>query len=431
MKRIALLVAIAVIAALAVALMPRPLAAVTTVAAVLVAGWSARRATPPMPASPPPSTVAASRPRAIALPEHWLEGFPCGVFLLDRESNVVAVNQAALTLCHRRRAEVEGVSLIRAVRDHNIAQVAREAAGVPREIDIRDGQVVRVTATRLAEPIAGARYVLALEDLTALRHAQRARSDLVANASHELRTPVTAALALAETLERGVPDDARRLDFHQRLTNEVTRLSDIIEGLLNLSRLESRNDEFTIEALSPAELLQTSARRIEPLLEAGRSLTLIDGCSATAIGDRERVLEVLANLLDNALRVSPPNGTVTLGAFEGEDEVRFEVRDQGPGIISRDRARVFERFYTGDRSRTDLNNGSAARNSGLGLAIARHIVSRLGGRIWVADRSPGATLCFTLPLDPANAATAGVAATTEGETGESGARAPDRLGSAS
>ena len=359
-----------------------------TVVAVLAGGWVMRRLASNEDRAPSVVRTASEAPAPLG----WLEAMPLGVLLLDDDLVVVGVNEAAVSLCGRPRSEIEGGSLIRAIRDHNIAEIARERAGVPREVDVRDGQVVRATATRLDQPIGRARHILTLEDLTALRHAQRARSDLVANASHELRTPVTAALALAETLESGVEDEERRHDFHVRLSQEVLRLSEIVEGLLALSRLESRSDEFVVEPLRPRELLETAARRIEPLLNAGQSIEILEASDASVDGDRDRVLEVLANLLDNALRVSPDRGTVTLAAFGGEDEVRFEVRDQGPGILPRDRPRIFERFYTGDESRT------ASSNNGLGLAIARHIVSRLGGRIWVGDRTPGATLCFTLPL---------------------------------
>jgi signal transduction histidine kinase len=109
------------------------------------------------------------------------------------------------------------------------------------------------------------------------------------------------------------------------------------------------------------------------------------------------VVEVLTNLIDNAIRFSPAGGSVTIEAERSDAMVRFSVRDQGPGILPSDRLRVFERFYTGEDART---TGAARGGTGLGLAIARHIVSRLGGEIWVSDDTPGATLCFTLPLDP-------------------------------
>jgi two-component system phosphate regulon sensor histidine kinase PhoR len=393
MRRTAILIVIAAAAAALVAVAAPAVGIAATVVTVLAGGWVMRRPLAGRLAGDEdraPSVVRAASEGAAPL--EWLEAMPLGVLLLDDDLVVVAVNEAAVSLCGRPRSEIEGGSLIRAIRDHNITEIARERAGVPREVDVRDGQVVRATATRLDQPIGRARHILALEDLTALRHAQRARSDLVANASHELRTPVTAALALAETLESGVEDEDRRHGFHVRLSQEVLRLSEIVEGLLVLSRLESRSDEFVVEPLRPRELLETAARRIEPLLTTGQSIEIPEASDASVDGDRDRVLEVLANLLDNALRVSPDRGTVTLAAFGGEDEVRFEVRDEGPGILPRDRPRIFERFYTGDDSRT------ASSNNGLGLAIARHIVSRLGGRIWVGDRTPGATLCFTLPL---------------------------------
>lgn len=399
MRRGAVVVFLATGAALAVAALPAGLGIAAAAGAVLASAIVMRSGRPRVVATAP--AVQPSRVEPSEEASDWLETVPCGVLLLDDDLVVVGANEAALDLCGRDRREVEGVSLIRAIRDHNIAQIARESSGTPEEVDVRDGQMVRATATRLDEPIAGARHVLALEDLTELRDAQRARSDLIANASHELRTPVTAALALAETLELGVSDESLQQDFHQRLTGEISRLSEIIEGLLNLSRVESGSDEFVIEPLRPRELLETAARRIEPLLAAGQSLEIVDESTTLVDGDRERVLEVLANLLDNALRVSPNDGLVKLTAVPGDGEVQFEVRDQGPGIILRDRTRVFERFYTGDESRT--------ASSGLGLAIARHIVTRQGGRIWVADEAPGATLCFTLPASRSGAGTANAA----------------------
>jgi signal transduction histidine kinase len=122
------------------------------------------------------------------------------------------------------------------------------------------------------------------------------------------------------------------------------------------------------------------------------------GEAPPVLGDRERVLEVLANLLDNAFKHTPEDSTVRLAAQSEGDTVRFEVSDEGPGILPSDRERVFERFYTADRART------TSAGTGLGLSIARHIIDRLGGRIWVDDRTPGATLCFTLPIAPAPAA---------------------------
>jgi len=330
-----------------------------------------------------------------------LEGLYDAILLIDDHEVVRTANPAAERLLGRPAASMVGQSVIRATRDHNLTQVAREAAGEPREVDIEGGRVISTTAWRVHT--AGIATVLAMEELTELRRAQRARSDLVANVSHELRTPIAAALALAETLEEGVPDEAQRARFHRQLTEEVTRVGRIVERLLHLSRLEQEAVGFAPEAVEPRDLLETASARIGPLVGPEQRLHIDVAAVTPVLADRERVLEVLANLLENALRFSPPGGTVTLLAEEGDGEVRFEVRDEGPGILPSDRSRVFERFYTGDRSRA-----REAVGTGLGLAIARHIVARLGGRIWVGDSERGARMCFTLPVAPVSPGTAAI-----------------------
>src|SRR5690606_3094132 len=219
-------------------------------------------------------------------------------------------------------------------------------------------RVVFATAGRVES--GQIRTVLTLQDLTALRRAERARQELVANVSHELRTPIAAALALAETLESGVEDEAQRARFHQQLTAEVERLGRVVDRLLRLARLESRLEEFRMEDRDVPELLEEARRRMEPVAErATVTLEVVPSSDAPlrVHADRERVLEVMTNLLDNAVRHSPAGGRVTLSARRDADLVRVSVADQGPGIMPQDRTRIFERFYTGDRARTDGGTG--------------------------------------------------------------------------
>jgi two-component system phosphate regulon sensor histidine kinase PhoR len=203
---------------------------------------------------------------------------------------------------------------------------------------------------------------------------------------------------LAETLAEGVDDAAQRLQFQRQLAEQIERLSGMVERMVHLSRLESATDGLQLEELHPAELLETAADHVAPVAAAGDVRVSVGESDAPAVtGDRGRTLEVLENLLSNAIQFSPPGGTVRLTASAAGDEVRFTVRDEGPGILPAERGRVFERFFTGDHSRAREGEGG----SGLGLAIARHIVSRHGGRIWVAESDAGergATLCFTLPV---------------------------------
>ena len=383
-------VALAAVAVVAVARLPdAPAAFVVALAVVLVVLAPHRHRL----ASPTAGSGGLQATGGLDAVAPLLAPLREGVVLLDSNLTVVAVNPAAERIFRRPAAEMQGQSLIRAARDHNIVQLAREGGGASQEFGAVGGQVLRAAARRVE---AGAvRLVLTVEDVTELRRAERARSDLVANVSHELRTPLAAARAVAETLDDGVPDEQQRAAFQRQLTGEIVRLGAMVERLLQLSRLESRAEQFALESLSPGDLLATATERIAPLARQRDCRVLIEECDVPAVvADRERALEVLTNLLDNALRHSPPSGSVVVRAVPEGAFVRFEVRDDGLGILPNERERVFERFYTGDRART----AGEETGTGLGLAIAQHIVSRLGGRIWVADASPGATLCFTLPL---------------------------------
>lgn len=377
-------------AGIAVVLLPDALDWLVVAAAALVGGLVLRGSVeaphaPPQPPAPGIDIVDELRAVLALVPE--------GILVVDADERVLVANPAAERILNRPEGAMEGVTLIRATRDAALAQVLREAAGEPREVPLSDNRLVRAAARRLPGPRALA--VLTVQDVTALRNAERARSELVANVSHELRTPIAAARALAETLEAGVDEPEQRERFHARLTRELERLGEIVERLLRLSRLESRAEEFDIEPIEVMELVRVAFTRVRPVADRAQVALAVEeevpGGGGHVLADRERALEVLTNLLDNALRYSPAEGTITVTVGPVGHAVRLCVRDQGPGILPADRQRIFERFYTADRART----GGAG--TGLGLAIARHIVTRLHGEIWVADATPGATLCFTLP----------------------------------
>lgn len=395
--------------ALAVLLLPPALAAVLALVAVVVAAI-ARPA--------PEAERAVEEARVEAPPDAeqevtaLLDLFSEGILLLDGENTVIAANAAAATILGRPRETMTGVSFIRAARDHVFLDILREAAAQPREVEDGEQRVIFATATPVESDEI--RTVLTLQDMTPLRRAERARQDLIANVSHELRTPIAAALALAETLESGVEEPEQHARFSAQLTSEIERLGRIVDRLLRLSRIESRMEEFAFGPVDVADLFAEAERRIAPVAERREVRLIAEVADGTppARADRERILEVLSNLIDNAIRHSPQGGEVTLVAHPHEGGlprdrahggIRIDVRDQGPGVLPQDRLRVFERFYTADRSRGD------DQGTGLGLAIARHIVSRHGGEIWVAEQSPGATLSFTLPRaedEPAGAVSA-------------------------
>lgn len=333
-------------------------------------------------------------------PDAWrgvLDMLPLGLVLLDEELTVLDATPAFARLVGHPINSMVDVSLIRATREYDLTAAVRERPTEPLDVQLTGGRHVRVQVAPLAPPLIEGRATLLVrvEDVTALHDAQRARTDLVANLSHELRTPISGARAIAETLETASEDPAGRARFLDLLNEELERMSELVQRMLRLAQLESELEPLELEAIAPASLLETAAERFGPVASRQHVRIEVEQAAADPVSaNPARAGEVLANLLDNALRHSPPGSRITLAAVAGDgvdaDAVRFEVRDEGPGILLQERDRVFERFYTGDVAR------EGGTHTGLGLAIARRLVQQQGGRIWVTDRFPGATLCFTL-----------------------------------
>jgi signal transduction histidine kinase len=256
----------------------------------------------------------------------------------------------------------------------------------------------RVTATSRDEvgELARAFNTMAGE----LAEIDRLRRDLVANVSHELRTPISALQAVLENLVDDVePPDP---DTLRTMLAQVQRLGRLVEQLLDLSRLESgavplERKHFEIGPLLD-QAVEESRVHAEQGMERDVRLSVgVDPASLKLEGDPERIHQLVANLLENAVRYSPPGGRVDVRARRNGAGVVIEVADQGPGIPPHEAGRVFERFYRADPSRTSGDGGS-----GLGLAIARWVVELHGGRIRAEPNVPhGCRVVVSLPGAPA------------------------------
>ncbi|MDQ3991017.1 MAG: ATP-binding protein [Actinomycetota bacterium] len=224
-----------------------------------------------------------------------------------------------------------------------------------------------------------------------LAEADRMRRDLVANVSHELRTPIGALQAVLENLVDGV--EAPEPDTLRAMQRQAERLGRLVTQLLDLSRLESGAVPVERRAFAVRPVI---AQAVEEAGMTGANVRLVvevDPPELAAHGDPERIHQVVANLLDNAVRHSPPGGEVRVAASNGSAGVRIEVADQGPGIPEHEATRVFERFY-----RTDAARSSGEGGTGLGLAIARWVVELHGGEIAVRANEPaGCRMVVTLP----------------------------------
>jgi len=253
----------------------------------------------------------------------------------------------------------------------------------------------RVTATSRDEVGALARAFNKMAG--ELAETDRVRRDLVANVSHELRTPITALHAVLENLVDGVePPDQQTL---RTMLAQVERLGRLVTQLLDLSRLESGVVPLEREKFVVEPMLEHAVRE-QQLHAPGVDVNVfVETPGLTADGDPERVHQVVANLLENAVRFTPRGGRVEVRARRNAGGVTIEVLDEGPGIPEGEAARVFERFY-----RTDTARASSEGGAGLGLAIARWIVDLHGGEIRPEHRDPhGCRMVVTLPT--ANGAT--------------------------
>jgi signal transduction histidine kinase len=227
-----------------------------------------------------------------------------------------------------------------------------------------------------------------------LQRTLQARTDLVSNVSHELRTPLTAIKGLIETLRDGAVDDLKARDkFMASIEGETDRLIRLVNDLLILSRADSQALALRRERFDLAALARACADELAAPAAAHRVSLSVDGQAVPVHADPDRIRQVLVNLLDNAIRYSPPGEAVRVTVSAAPDGVAVSVQDRGPGIPADEQARVFERFYRADKSRARDVGGA-----GLGLSIAQTLVHAHGGHIVLESREgQGTTVRFTLP----------------------------------
>jgi signal transduction histidine kinase len=221
---------------------------------------------------------------------------------------------------------------------------------------------------------------------------ERARRDLIAAVSHDLRTPITALRLLADAIDDGVVDADTRREYANRIGTHVRALGALIDDLFELTRLESGELTWTMERVRLDLLLTEAVEAMRPAADA-EAVTVtaeLDPALAAARANPERLQRVLFNLIQNAIRHTPPDGSVTVRAQRVGDAIEIEVADTGIGIALEHRARVFEPFYRADDARSD---GGA----GLGLAVSRAIVEAHGGSIWLEDAAVGTRVRVRLP----------------------------------
>ena len=252
-------------------------------------------------------------------------------------------------------------------------------------------QVVFVALALIGAALAAALAVrLAMEERSR-RQIEDARRQMVAAVSHDLRTPLASLRLLVEAIDDGVVEGETRERYLREMRTHVETLTALIDDLFELSRIEAGEISWTMERIELSRLIDETVAAMRAPAEA-RGVVLAAELPAAGLAARanaEKVQRVLLNLIQNAIRHTPADGSVTVRARTAPGGVEVEVSDDGEGIPAEEGERVFEAFYRGDESRSD-------DGAGLGLAISRAIVEAHGGRIWLEDGSPGTRVHFTL-----------------------------------
>jgi signal transduction histidine kinase len=252
-------------------------------------------------------------------------------------------------------------------------------------------QVLLVVLAAGGAALAAALAVrLAMEERSR-REIEEARRQLVAAASHDLRTPLASLRLLVESIDDGVATGETRDRYLKEIRTHVGVLSDLIDDLFELSRIEAGDISWTLRQVELHDLIgDTVAAMRAPADERGVSIAAdLPPGELVASANAEKVQRVLFNLIQNAIRHTPADGSVTVRASASGGNVEVEVADNGEGVPAGDGERVFEAFYRGDAARGE-------DGAGLGLAISRAIVEAHGGRIWLEDGMPGTRVHFTL-----------------------------------
>jgi two-component system phosphate regulon sensor histidine kinase PhoR len=329
-----------------------------------------------------------------------LDGMIEGIWITDAEGTVLRHNDALRQLLQPGSSELVGQRPLALLRNEElneaVTRACREGASSRLELTLEGlfPRTLAIRVTPLGRDLPGSAAVF--HDITELRRLEKVRKDFVANVSHELRTPITAIRGYAETLQSGALQDPNVAPkMVEIIHRQSERLSELVEDLLELSRLESREVQLKLSDVSLAVAASRAAETVKPKA-AGKDiqLELHVPQGLVARGDERAVEQVLLNLLDNAVKYTPSGGRVDVfGALEdGRCVVR--VKDTGVGIEPRHLSRIFERFYRVDKGRSRDMGGT-----GLGLSIVKHLVGAMDGEVKVESQpNVGSVFAISLPV---------------------------------
>ena len=329
-------------------------------------------------------------PPSPSLAERVIDEMGVGVVVLNESLSPLYANPVA-----RKLLDLPPDVLPVRVGPDELLSVARRAATVSQpvraEVNLDQRTQLRARATRITDDS----IVLVLNDITDESRALQTRRQFVLNASHELKTPVAGIQALAETVNQALDDDpeaAKR--FARKLLVESERLSRLIQDLLDLSRLEdpAHFSNASVDLSAVAEKEAEGLRRLAEEQGIALDVNVVYGIHVR--GDEQQIGLLIRNLIDNAIRYTPPEGNVTVTVSREESEVVVDVEDTGAGIPLNAQSRVFERFFRVDQDRSRVSGGT-----GLGLSIVKHVAEMHGGHVSLqSELGEGSRFRVRLPV---------------------------------
>lgn len=329
-----------------------------------------------------------------------------GLLAIDRDEHIISINNASARLLGIDAKKAQGKLVQEVIRHMDLLKFIQQALSAADPIE---EQIILLTPRQKYVQAHGTRImdarndligaVVVLHDITRMKHLENIRSEFVANVSHELKTPLTSLQGFVETLQDGAidqPEEARR--FLSIMHGQVNRLSKIIEDILVLSSLEQGNENQNIQmVMTPVHsVVQEAIQTCEIIArEKNISLELEADREAEVLNNPELLGLALINLLDNAIKYSPEQSTISITVTRQDDNTIIAVKDRGCGIAPEHQERVFERFYRVDRARSRKLGGS-----GLGLSIVKHIAALHQAQVTV-ESTPGQGSTFSLHFPPA------------------------------
>ncbi len=331
-----------------------------------------------------------------------------GVVATDRRGKVITINDMALSLLGISKEAAVGQNILNLLdieKDYTLRKIleSTEELLIERnESNYGDNKIIRVEFSMIRREsgfISG--LVAVMHDVTEQEQNERDRREFVSNVSHELRTPLTSMRSYIETLSEGAWQDQEMAPRFLKITlDETDRMIRMINDLLDLSRMDNGNLKLNIEMVNFNELVNFVLDRFDVIIaNSEKKYRIVREFTQRPLFvevDTDRMIQVIDNIMNNAIKYSPDGGKITVRLMETHNNVILSITDQGLGIPKKDISRIFERFYRVDKARARKQGGT-----GLGLAISKEVVKALGGTIWATSiENYGSTFYISLPYEP-------------------------------